>query len=215
MLQFIFSDWERQLLCPFNVSSCSFAWHSSPHYCTLWFSYCASMYLVSVYHVSMYSVPLANETPPPSEMIGFSNTNWFPFALDFLHIFSIQYDEHVYRLLWLSNGRKIYGRLSNAWKLGKMCDLVNFRSIILFFSSIYSFYGCFMLKYHKDCKCNALERLGLRKDETGKHLVIVISHFLFLDTGRKLYNTMWKSSGVTVLLACFCIIRKIHIDFTI
>ena len=72
-----------------------------------------------------------------------------------------------------------------------------------------------MLKYHKDCKCNALERLGLRKDETGKHLVIVTSHFLFLDTGRKLYNTMWKSVGVTVLLACFCMIRKIHIDFTI
>jgi len=121
--------------------SCSFAWHSSPHYCTLWFSYCVSMYLVSVYHVSMYSVPLA------SEMIGFSSTNWFPFASEFLYIFSIQYDEHVYRLLQLSNGRKIYGRLSNAWKLGKMCDLVNFRSIILVFSSIYSSRGFFMLKF--------------------------------------------------------------------
>jgi len=72
-----------------------------------------------------------------------------------------------------------------------------------------------MLKYHKDCKCNALESWGLRKDETGKHLVIVTSHFLFLNTGRKLYNTMWESSGVTVSLVCFCMIMKIHIDFMI
>jgi len=63
---------------------------------------------------SAYSVPLARETPPPSETIGFSGTNWIPFASDFLHIVSIQYNEHVHRFLWLLNGRKKYGRLSNA-----------------------------------------------------------------------------------------------------
>jgi len=44
--------------------------------------------------------------------------------------------------------------------MGKMCDLVNFRSIILVFSSIYGSHGCFMLRYHKDRRCNAFERLG-------------------------------------------------------
>jgi len=69
-----------------------------------------------------------------------------------------------------------------------------------------------MLKYDKDHKCNAFERLRLRKDETGKHLATVTSHFLFLDTGK---DAVWESSSVTVSLARFCVIRKIHIDFTI